>query len=238
MTPKTIGILAGMGPRSTAPFVDLVVTECQKQYGARHVEDFPHMLIYSLPAPFYVDRPVDHERAKSVVLAGLQRLASMGVDFIAMPCNTAHFYYPSLASSIKVPLLNIVTEACARLQHFQRIAICATEITVNSGLYQQGIAAAGKTPLPTDGMQSKVTQLIAGIIAGSDRSQMRTLWNEIVDGAVEQGADAMLVACTELNALGDLGDSRIRIADATVALAQATVRKYREGTPKPNVAAD
>ena len=235
---KTIGILAGMGPRSTAPFVDMVVTECQKQYGARHTEDFPHMLIYSLPAPFYMDRPTDHARAQAVVIAGLQRLESMGVDFIAMPCNTAHTYYKELAASIRVPLLNIVTEACASLRDFRRVAICATETTVNSGLYQTGIAGAGKEFVPTDGVQGKVSELITGIVAGRERAQMRALWNEFVEAAVDQGADALLVACTELNSLGDLEDTRIKIADATVALARATVRKYLEGSARPHVAAD
>ena len=48
-----IGILAGMGPRSTAPFVDLVVSECRNQYGARHDIDFPPMMILSWPTPFF-----------------------------------------------------------------------------------------------------------------------------------------------------------------------------------------
>ena len=238
MRPHTIGILAGMGPRSTAPFVDMVVTECQKQYGARNVEDFPHMLIYSLPAPFFIDRPIDHERAKRVVQSGIQRLESTGVDFIAMPCNTAHAYYDSLAASVQVPLLNIITEACNALREFQRIAICATETTVNSGLYQQGIRAAGKELLPTQGTQGKVNELIAGIIAGRELEQMRALWNEIVHATVGQGADAILVACTEINALGRLKDKRIAIADATVALAQATVRKYLEGNNRIGAAAN
>jgi aspartate racemase len=235
---KTIGILAGMGPRSTAPFVDMVVSECQKQYGARHTEDFPHMLIYSLPAPFYIDRPTDHARAQAVVIAGLQRLESMGVDFIAMPCNTAHTYYKALAASIRVPLLNIVTEACASLRDFRRVAICATETTVNSGLYQEGIARAGKEFVATDGVQGKVSELITGIVAGRERAQMRALWNEFVEAAVDQRADALLVACTELNSLGDLEDTRIKIADATVALARATVRKYLEPGARPHLAAD
>jgi amino-acid racemase len=232
MTDRTIGILAGMGPRSTAPFVDLVVTECQKQYGARQVRDFPHMLIYSLPASFYADRPDDPEQVRRVVEAGLQRLEGTGVDFIAMPCNSAHAYYSSLAACIRVPLLNMVTEGVAALQAFHRIAICATPTTIASGLYQQGIAAAGKECVPADGMQAMVNEVIAGIIAGSDRSRLRALWSDIIDVAVRQGADAVLVACTELNALGSLEDERISIADATVALAQATVRKYLEGTVK------
>ena len=56
--PGVIGILAGMGPRSTAPFVDMVVDECQRQYGARYDIDFPPMQIYALPTPFYIDRPI------------------------------------------------------------------------------------------------------------------------------------------------------------------------------------
>jgi len=35
-TEKTIGILAGMGPHSTAPFIDLIITQCQIQYGVKH----------------------------------------------------------------------------------------------------------------------------------------------------------------------------------------------------------
>src|SRR5215472_3837887 len=130
MSAKTIGILAGMGPRSTAPFVDLVITECQKQYGAKDNQDFPHMMIYSLPTPIFVDRPVDHEEVAKAIETGLRRLEGTGVDFIAMPCNSAHAYYPRLAASIKVPLLNIINEACTNLQDFRQIAICATEITM------------------------------------------------------------------------------------------------------------
>ena len=65
--PRLIGILAGMGPRSTAPFVDMLVDECQRQYGARYDIDFPPMLIYALPTPFYVDRPIDHAALEAAI---------------------------------------------------------------------------------------------------------------------------------------------------------------------------
>jgi aspartate/glutamate racemase len=45
----TIGILAGMGPRSTGPFLDLVVTACQKMYGARHVSGVVRFAETKLP---------------------------------------------------------------------------------------------------------------------------------------------------------------------------------------------
>ena len=65
-----IGILAGMGPKSTGPFVDTVVAGCQTIYGAKHDMDFPHMMIYSCPTPFYIDRPIDHEAMKKRLLTG------------------------------------------------------------------------------------------------------------------------------------------------------------------------
>ena len=74
MQPALIGILAGMGPRSTAPFVDMVVSECQRQYGARYDDEFPPMMIYSLPTPLYVDRPIDEGALRASIRAGLQKL--------------------------------------------------------------------------------------------------------------------------------------------------------------------
>lgn len=65
-----IGILAGMGPKSTGPFVDTVVARCQTIYGAKHDMDFPHMMIYSCPTPFYMDCPIDHEAMKKRLLKG------------------------------------------------------------------------------------------------------------------------------------------------------------------------
>src|SRR5689334_7871149 len=95
---KIIGVLAGMGPRSTAPFVDMLLDECQRQYGAQYDIEFPPMMIYSLPTPFYIDRPVDHVALETAVADGLRKLEDAGVAFVAMPCNSAHIYFGRLAA--------------------------------------------------------------------------------------------------------------------------------------------
>lgn len=61
----TIGLLAGMGVRSTAPFLELVIEECQRQYGASHQPDYPQMMVLSWPTPFWIDRPVDHDAMRA-----------------------------------------------------------------------------------------------------------------------------------------------------------------------------
>jgi aspartate racemase len=143
MKKPCIGILAGMGPRSTAPFVDMVADECVRQYGAKYDIDFPSMLIYSLPTPFYSDRQIDHEALRGAIMSGLKELAGFGADFIVMPCNIAHVYYDELKNSIKMPLLNIVDETIARLpRQCRSVALFAARGTADSGLYQEGIASS------------------------------------------------------------------------------------------------
>ena len=88
-----IGVLAGMGPKSTAPFIDKIVQLCQEMYGAKHDIDFPPMMIYSCPTPFFLDRPLDHGALELSIIRGAQKLAATGVDFIVIPCNTAHRYF-------------------------------------------------------------------------------------------------------------------------------------------------
>jgi aspartate racemase len=140
-----IGILAGMGPRSTAPFTDLLITECQRQYGAHYDIDFPPMLIYSLPTPFYLDRPLDHEALITCIQVGLQNLVDAGVAFIAMPCNSVHRYYMRLTNAIPVPLLNMIDEATAALpSNAKKIALLATRPTIDGGLYQPALVVAGR----------------------------------------------------------------------------------------------
>ena len=114
-----------MGPHSTAPFIDLIITQCQIQYGAKLDEEFPHMMIYSLPTPFYIDKPIDHDEMKLAVKTGLRRLESTGVSFIVIPCNTVHTYFIDLRSSIKVKLLNIIEESIRELRGGKRIALVA-----------------------------------------------------------------------------------------------------------------
>ncbi len=102
--PETlIGILAGMGPRSTAPFLEAVYDQCQLQYGATYDNDYPPILVYSLPTPFYLDRPIDHRALRTAIAAGLRKLEQAGAGYIAMPCNTAHLYLRSVAAGARGP---------------------------------------------------------------------------------------------------------------------------------------
>jgi aspartate racemase len=224
-----IGILAGMGPRSTAPFVDMAVTECQRQYGATYDDDFPPMMIYALPTPFYLDRPIDHAALEATIRAGLQRLAATGAAFIAMPCNTAHIYYPALAASIQIPLLNMVAGALDAVPPAARtIALLATRPTVAARVYQPTIERTGRALVCGEPWQSRLDRLIAAIKSSPDRHMAAGMWQELTADLAASGVDTILLACTDLNAVSAGVPPGMTVVDATQCLASAAVRRWCE----------
>ncbi|HFK1792525.1 MULTISPECIES: aspartate/glutamate racemase family protein [Bacillus cereus group] len=222
-----IGILAGMGPKSTGPFVDTVVAKCQTIYGAKHDMDFPHMMIYSCPTPFYMDRPIDHEAMKKAIIKGAQKLESTGVDFIAMPCNTAHLYFEELQHSLSIPILNIVDETLQIIpKNVKRVALLATEATVQAGIYQDGITKRDIEYIHHETWQEMINQIITYIKYG-EVEEARELWNALVL-QLREVVDTAIIACTDLNVVASED-----FVDSSQCLAKAVVRMYVGNIRRP-----
>ncbi|MCQ6566831.1 aspartate/glutamate racemase family protein [Bacillus mycoides] len=221
-----IGILAGMGPKSTGPFVDTVVAECQTIYGAKHDMDFPHMMIYSCPTPFYMDRPIDHAAMKKAIIEGAQKLESTGVDFIAMPCNTAHLYFEELQRSITIPILNIVDETLKAIpENTKRVALLATEATVQANIYQDGITKRDIEYIHNEQWQEMINQIIT-CIKGGEIEETRKLWSLLVLQLKDE-VDTAIIACTDLNVVvsEDFVDSAQCLAKAVVRIYASNIKK-------------
>lgn len=224
---KTIGILAGMGPRSTSPFLELVLDQCQQQYGAKNDIDFPHILIYSLPTPFYIDREIDEDALRKSIEDGIKKLEACDVDFIAIPCNSAHKYFDSLVKEVKVPVLNIIDEALKNIEKNSTVTIFATETTISSGLYQTGIQDCGCKYYFDSSWQPKINEIIKMIKANIDIEGVREKWESLIDEVVNNGIDTVIIACTDLNVVLKKSE-RVNIIDSSESLAAAVVEKYLE----------
>ncbi|KXZ13216.1 amino acid racemase [Bacillus nakamurai] len=220
-----IGILAGMGPRSTGPFIDKVVDKCQTIYGAANDIDYPHMMIYSCPTPFYIDQPIDHSEMEKAIIHGIRKLEQTGVDFIAMPCNTAHIYFNQLQQSASVPLLNMIDETIKKIpENSKKIALLATEPTMQSGMFQHAFLKHGFEYVHKDHWQSDVNQILSNIKKGHIH-ESHQLW-ESFSSELAETIDAAVIACTDLNIVTDTGQKNISFIDSSACLAEAVVYKY------------
>lgn len=224
-----IGILAGMGPKSTGPFIDQVVEAFQRLTGAKNDIDFPPMMIYSLPTPFYVDRPIDHALIEKTICGGLKKLKACGVSLIAMPCNTAHLYFPKLEQCVQMPLLNMVDLTLARIpKNAHKVTVLGTHPTIESQVYQKGLDLAHVKYTLSPSWQKKIEEIILGIKTSADRQALLRAWKEVSNEFLEAGIDTVILACTDLNVIFKGIHHPFQIVDSSLCLAEATVQKWQE----------
>ncbi|GGE66150.1 aspartate/glutamate racemase family protein [Priestia taiwanensis] len=218
-----IGILAGMGPMSTGPFIDKVMMQCQQLYGAMEDMDFPEVMIYSCPTPYYTNKPINHNDMEKAIIAGAKRLEKTGVDFIAMPCNTGHLYIHNIKQQLTIPILHIVEETMKAIpKEAKKVAVLATQTTVDSCLYDEYLQEVEH--IQKNEWQVAINELLAMIKAGKIVEATR-VWNSLYK-ELKATVDVCIVACTDLNVVIDVEAEKDFFVDSSTCLAQATVREY------------
>ncbi|MFA5947873.1 MAG: amino acid racemase [Candidatus Gracilibacteria bacterium] len=223
---QIIGILAGMGPKSTSPFLDLVIEQCQKQYGARNDIDFPHIIIYSLPTPFYVNQKINDRDMKVAICKGLQKLESTGVGFIAMPCNIAHKYFDNLRTCIKIPLLNIIDSTIKKLpKTAKKVTLFATSATIEAKIYQNIIQKQNIKLILNGEWQKEISSLVQSVKNGDSQNKLLSITKRLSKYLKKEKVDTIIIACTDITKIVKTMKG-FTIIDSSEALAEETVKKY------------
>jgi len=223
-----IGILGGMGPLATADFFSKVIAATPAAGDEGHVP----LLIQSDPR--IPSRPAailrGGESPLPALLAGRDRLIAAGATALAMPCNTAHFWFAELLEDCPVPFLSIVdatcNEAASRAASGARVGLIATGATLATHLFDQRLEALGLVPLlPEDAdMTALVLPAIAFVKAGRAH-EGGELVEQAVQALLTRGATIVVLACTETPLALDAVQSPLRAncVDCTAALARACV---------------
>jgi aspartate racemase len=224
---KIIGVLGGMGPESTAIFYHAVIKQCQKQYHAQYDEDYPEIFIYNLPIPNIVEGLNKPDETLDMLVKGTKKIESIGVDFIVMPCNTAHYFYPNMAKSISVPFICIfhATAKKIKISGLKKVGFLATETTIKYKSFHNDFEKNGIeliVPVQTD--QDKLTQIILNILAGKKLDEDKEEMKQIIEKMKQNGAEAVVLACTDLPILLKQDDVDIPVFDTVEILAEATVQ--------------
>lgn len=227
----SIGVLAGMGPGSTAPFIDMLVTDCRAVYGAKYDIEFPKMHIISLPTPFWPGRAIDDQAMVAALTQGIDDLLRARVSLIVIPCNLAHCYFPEIQkASAGTPLLHIADSALESLPAAaSRVAVLATEPTLEAGFYQTRIETSGRKVIDSRQLREMTTSLI-GLVktSGYLDSQVRLAWQKLLSEVEGHKADALLIACTDLSPLLTDNPFSFVIVDTAATLSNATIKTFRK----------
>ena len=225
-----IGVLGGMGPLATVDFLRKLVERTPAACDQEHVP----LIVYSVPQ--IPDRIAgmrgSGESPLPAMRAGMRMLERAGARAIAIPCNTAHYWYDELVRDCGVPLLHIADSACAVLGNkVVNVGLLATSATLAAGFYQQRLAALGLGCVMNrrDEVDAWVMRGI-GLVKAGDLRGGAALLQQALAALFDRGAERVILGCTETPlALERVAAPQLPLCvDATAALADACIRWSRQ----------
>ena len=222
---KSVGVIGGLGPETTAEFYLEVISRCRK----RNNEQRPLIVISNVPMLFEIEKDLlasnaGKERYIPFLVAEAKRLEKSGVDFLVMPCNSLHVFIEEIRGAVNIPMLSIVEETARYLKQrgFKKVGLVSTSATVTNNVYETALNKNGISFLvPNDLQRAKMDKVIQRLVEGRHLNSDRELILEVVNDLSAGDVDCVALACTDLQLLLPSSDE-IAIFDTMKVLAQST----------------
>ena len=227
-TMKTVGIIGGLGPDTTAEFYLDVVFSCQK----RDKTTRPSIVIASVPLPYQIEedaiaKNTGIERCLPFLVQEAKKLEKAGAEFIVMPCNSLHLFIKEIRKSVSVPVLSIIEETVKFIKknEFHKVGIVSTSATVKNKLYEEALRQSNiGYETPNDFQQEKMGKYILNLVTGQQNNKDREGLIAIINDFENKKIDCVILACTDLQLLIPKHPT-LKIFDTMRILVDATVEK-------------
>lgn len=225
---RVIGILGGMGPEATVALYKRILALTP----AKRDQDHLRVIIDSNPK--IPDRTAaivgKGESPLPMMTEGVRNLERVGADFLIIPCNTAHHWLSELRKAVSIPIIDMVgktaAEVAAHTHPLQKVALLATTGTIKTALYQKALAKEGIAVLvPTLREQDEIMGVIHRIKGKDYMVEGQIL--PVVQSLLDQGAQGLILGCTELSLVFKEGDLPGPFFDPLSVLARWVVERVK-----------
>lgn len=224
---KTVGIIGGLGPKTTANFYLEVVFACSKISKKR-----PQLVISNVAIPLRIEKEIitqakNEKKILPFLINSAQELEKAGVDFIVIPCNTVHLFIDEVRKSVDVPVLSIIEETTLFLKEKQikEIGLLSTGSTIKNKLFNGKLARDDiKVKFLNQLNQARVDKIINRLVNNKQQRSDKKELMEIIDQFEDNGINSIVLACTDLQILKPK-HKRVKIFDTMQILAKSTVKE-------------
>lgn len=234
---KTIGLLGGMSWESTTSYYKAINTEVNRILGGLHSAKIVLISVNFEPIA-QLQVAGQWNQAAELLSQNAQQLESAGADILLICTNTMHKVADEVVQEIRIPLLHIADCTAKQIQvsKLNKVALLGTQFTMEQPFYQQRLKqayaqAADETCsleldilIPTPQQRQLVHQIIFeelchGIINPESKSALIKIINQLQ----QQGAQGIILGCTELALLINAHSVDIEVFDTTLIHAKAAV---------------
>ena len=223
---KTLGIIGGMSWESTESYYRLINEGIKQQLGGLHSAD---LLIHSVDFALIntLQEQGRWDELGVIMASSAQRLQAAGVQGIMIASNTMHKLVDDVRSATDLPLTHIAdaTTGAIKKQNLTKIALLGTQFTMTQDFYKQRLIDAGlQVLIPEDEARAEVHRIIKKeLCVGEFKDSSREYYRQVIKDLAAQGAEGVILGCTEIGLLIKQADSPIPVFDTTAIHAAAAV---------------
>ena len=225
---KTIGLIGGMSWESSIEYYRIINEATRDELGGLHSAK---SIMYSVE--FAEIEALQHagrwDEAARILIAAAQSLEKGGADFVLICTNTMHKLYDDVQRQIKIPMLHIAdaTAQVIKAGGIGRVGLLGTRFTMEEDFYRgRLIEKYGlEVIVPTAEEMTEVHRIIYDeLCAGKIIAASRQTYVDIIKRVVGEGAEGVILGCTEIGLLVRQEDSSVPLFDTTAIHAKAAVK--------------
>ena len=224
--PRVIGLLGGMSWESSAEYYRLLNELVRERLGGLHSArcilssvDFADIETLQTSGQW--------DAAGKILADGARGLESAGAELILICTNTMHLVASQVQNAVTIPLLHIidVTADAVTAAGLRTVGVLGTAFTMEQPLYRDHLAGRGLTGLvPTLEDQAEVHRIIYDeLCLGIVREESRDTYRKVIERLVADGAEGIILGCTEIELLISAPDSPVPVFPTTRLHAEAAV---------------
>lgn len=199
-----LGIIGGMGPMASALFYDMISSKTDASCDQENLDLIllSHAGMPDRTGAILSNDEVQIEAVRSKLLADAMFLQNSGCTAIAVTCNTAHYFVNMIEDELDIPFIHLIretAEAVASEFGARKVAVLATDGTIETKLYQDELSKRGVIAFtPKAEVQALVMHEIYDCIK-SGKPADEEIWQKIEEYVKAEGCEAAVLACTELS---------------------------------------
>ena len=138
---KRVGIIGGTGPESTVDYYKSIISKFQEKIGSK--EDLPELFINSINMYKMFNLLMNGQTKELIhyLTDAVQKLESVGVDFVVFTGNTPHIVFERVQEKVQVPMISMVEETYLKAQELslEKVGLIGTKFTMENDFFKKTI---------------------------------------------------------------------------------------------------
>jgi aspartate racemase len=224
---KTIGLIGGMSWESSIEYYRIINETVRARLGGLHSAK---SIMYSVDFAEIeaLQQQGRWNEATALMIAAAQRVENGGADFVIICTNTMHRMADEIQKQIKIPLLHIADATAEQIkaQGLKKIGLLGTRFTMEEDFYRGRLSEKHglEVIIPTEKERDIVHRVIFDeLCLGEIRPSSREQYVSVMDHLARDGAEGIILGCTEISLLIQEEDSQVPLFDTTKIHAMAAV---------------